>query len=264
MAALLGRNWLSELQLDWRSIFRCNNIETRLCENFSKVFEDGQGTILNYKGRISVAENATPRYFKPRPLPFLMKEKVENELIRLEKSGIISKVLSSEWAAPIVPVLKKNGSLRLCGDYRVTVNSTIIKDTHPIPTIEDIFAKLAGGTIFSKLDLSNAYLRIVLDDDSRKYTTINTHKGLFCYNRLPFGISSSPHIFQRFMDSILGDLDRVCCYLDDILVCGRTVEEHAFNLNRVIKRFLESGVRNFEGQVRIRTNQCHLLRSYNR
>ena len=138
---LLGRNWLSELQLNWQSVYQLRNLETKVFEEFQDVFDDSQGSILSYKGKIAIDSKAATKYFKPRPLPFSMKEKVEHELQRLENEGIISKVTSSEWAAPVVPVLKKNGSLRLCGDYRATVNSAIVKDTHPIPTIEEIFCE---------------------------------------------------------------------------------------------------------------------------
>ena len=89
-----------------------------------------------------------------------------------------------------------------------------------------MFSTLTGGQQFSKLDLSQAYQQIILDDDSRKYTTINTHRGLYQYTRLPFGISSSPAIFQRTMDSVLQGIPHVICYLDDILVTGYNQDEH--------------------------------------
>ena len=132
--------------------------------------------------------------------------KVEQELTRLQQQGIISPVNFSSWAAPIVPVLKPDDSVRICGDYRVTVNSVLQADTYPLPRIEDLFSKLTGGTIFSKLDLAHAYQQIALNEESRKLTTINTHKGLFQYNRLPFGITSTPSIFQCILETLLADV----------------------------------------------------------
>ena len=108
-----------------------------------------------------------------------------------------------DWATPIVPVPKTDGSVRICGDYKITVNQVAKLDKYPIPRIEDLFASLAGGKAFSKLDLSQAYQQIELDEESRQYVTINTHKGLFRYNRLPFGVASAPSIFQRIMENIL-------------------------------------------------------------
>ena len=84
----------------------------------------------------------------------------------------------SEWAAPIVPVPKKNGDIRICGDFKVTVNPVLDVHKYPLPTTEGLFASLAGGEKFSKIDLSQAYQQMILEEESRPYVTINTHKGL--------------------------------------------------------------------------------------
>ena len=145
-------------------------------------------------------------------MPYSMRDKVNQELEKLQQQGIIEPVQFSEWAAPIVPVLKSDGTIRICGDYRLTVNQASLVDTYPIPRIQDLYAKLAGGTKFTKLDMSQAYLQLPLDQESKELVTINTQKGLFHYNRLPFGVSSSPAIFQRVMDSILQGLPGVIVY----------------------------------------------------
>ena len=109
--------------------------------------------------------------------------------------------------------------------------------------VEELFTALAGGKLFSKLDLSHAYLQIPLDESSRRYVTINTHKGLFEYLRLPFGVASAPSIFQRVMENLLQGIPRVCVYLDDILVTGATSEEHLANLEQVLQRLHSAGMR---------------------
>ena len=124
-------------------------------------------------------KEASPRFFKARPLPYALKEKVEFELERLVKEGVIEPVQFSEWAAPIVPIVKVDNSIRICGDYKLTVNRVCKVDSYPIPKIEDLLANLAGGKTFSKLDLSHAYSQLPLDEESKKFVTINTHKGLF-------------------------------------------------------------------------------------
>ena len=126
----------------------------------------------------------------------------------------------SDWAAPIVPVMKSDKSIRICGDFKQTINKVSKLEHYPIPKINDLFATLSGGTSFSKLDLSQAYQQLVLNDEFKQYTVINTHQGLFRYNRLPFGIASAPGIFQRTMEGLLGGLPHVFVYLDDILVLG--------------------------------------------
>ena len=115
------------------------------------------GTIKDVKAKLEVKPDAIPLFKRPRPAPFSMKPMIDMELDRLD------------WAAPIVPVPKKDGRIRICGDYKVSVNQSLIVDQHPLPNPEELFTTLTGGQQFSKLDLSQAYQQIILDDDSRKY-----------------------------------------------------------------------------------------------
>ena len=112
-----------------------------------------------------------------------------------------------------------------------------------MPKPEDLFTSLSRDQKFSKLDLKNTYQQMLLDTDSRKYVTIYTHKELFCYTRLPFGIASAPAIFQRAMDSILQGLPRVLCYLDDTLITGTSKEDHLCNLEAVLSHLQEYSIR---------------------
>ena len=146
----------------------------------------------------------------------------------MQELGIITPVQHSEWAAPIVPIMKRDGSIHLCGDYKVTVNRVLTPDNYPLPRIEDIFAALQGGKLFSKLDLSQAYQQLPLDPDSKKFTTINTHKRLFQFERLPFGISTAS-TFQRLMENLLQGLPNVCVYIEDILVSDTSKADHIQN-----------------------------------
>ena len=115
-----------------------------------------------------------PQFHKARPVPYVIKDKIEDELQRLREDGIIEPVTFSKWAVPIVPVRKGTG-VRICGDYKVIVNQAIIEDKYPLPRVEDLYASLAWGSTFSKLDLSLAYMQLILDVESREYVTINTH-----------------------------------------------------------------------------------------
>ena len=112
-----------------------------------------------------------------------------------------------------------------------------------MPKINDIFASLAGGQLFTKLDLSKAYQQVALDETSQKYVVINTHLELFKYKRLPFGVASSPAIFQRVMDTLLQDIPMTVVYLDDILVTGRCLKEYWQNLEMVLQHLANSGLR---------------------
>lgn len=206
------------------------------------VFKDELGAITCAKASLYMDPQILPTFHRPCLVPFSLREKVEAKLERLERNRIIRPRQFSEWAAPIVAVLKSNGSVRVCDDYKVSDNKVIICDTHPIPRSEDIFAAMAEGVSFSKLDLSHAYLQLQLDDEARDYLVINTHKGLFEYTRMPFEITSAPAIFQRTMDNLLQGLIHVCMYNDNILITGEVEEEHLQTLNAVVTRLENAGV----------------------
>ena len=172
-----------------------------------------------------------------------MKPAVEDEYNRLEAEGIIEKVEFSEWATPMVHIPKADQTTRSCGDYAVTVNPQLNVPQYPIPLPEDVFQKLRGGKLFTKLDLRNAYQQLLIDEGSQQYVTINTHRGLYRYTRLPFGIASSPAIFQRTMDIILQGIDNVACIQDDILISGKDDVDHLRNLEAVLNRLEEYGLR---------------------
>ena len=168
---------------------------------------------------------------------------MEAELDRLKEQNVIEPVTFSEWAASIVPVLKNNNSVSICGDIKLTVNPITKLDHYPIPKIEDLFTKLSGGVIFSKLDLSQAYQQLQLEEESKKFIVINTHHGLFHYNRLPFEVSSAQGIFQRTMESQLQEILRTIVYLDDILVTGIGEGDHLKNLQNVLQKLEYCGLK---------------------
>ena len=256
--SLMGRNWLQHIKLDWKRIAQVSNFKPSnpeaLIRHHHQLFDSGLGTYSGGKVKIQVQPGSTPRFHKPRPVPFAIKEAVGMELDRLEAQGIIEKVTASDWAAPIVAVPKRDGSYRICGDYKVTTNPVLEVDQYPLPRPSDLFASLAGGKSFSTLDLTQAYQQLLLDDSSKKYTTINTHKGLYQYTRLPFGIASAPAIFQKTMDTILQGLPHVCCYLDDILVTGPNDQQHLATLESVFTRLETHG-------LRLKGDKCSFLKS---
>ncbi|XP_049274248.1 uncharacterized protein K02A2.6 [Rhipicephalus sanguineus] len=219
-----------------------------ILSEYEDVFEQELGLFKVPPVHLYVKGEAVPKFFKARPLSYALRDKVTEELERLVKSGVLSPVAHSEWATPIVPVLKKDGSVRICGDYKVTVNAACVTEHYPLPVIDDIFAALHKGDVYSTLDLRDAYNQIPLDDESKKLTTISTHKGLFCFNRLPFGVSSAPAIFQRTMENLLGGLSGVQAYLDDVLVAEGKADSGS-NLKAVLQRFRECG-------VKIRKDKC--------
>ena len=245
---LLGRSWLREINLDWPQIkaLHSTNSEANVKQVLNKhkdLFSSGLGTLKGIKATLNLKENASPKFHKPRPVPFARKAKVEDALVRLESQGIIKRVDHSEWAAPIVTPVKKNGDLRVCGDFKVTINPVLKVDQYPLPRIEEIFANLSGGQRFSKIDLSNAYLQMEVSEGSKKYLTVNTHKGLYQYERLVYGVASAPALWQRAMDQVLQGVPMTQCYMDDIVVTGKSDSEHLENLDKVLTRLDQFGLK---------------------
>ena len=134
----------------------------------------------------------------------------------------------------------------------MTVNPVLAIEKYPLPKPKDLMTNLAGGLRFSKLDLTQAYFQIVLDQESHKYVTINTHKGLYQYTRVPFGIASTPALFQRTMDTILQGIPNTICYLDDILVTGNSAETHLKSLTEVLQRLRQHG-------LKVRPSKCAFM-----
>ena len=133
--------------------------------------------------------------------------------------------------------------MRICGDFKQTVDAAAKVDRYPLPKVEDLLATLAGRKVFTKLDLCEAYQQVLLEEDSQKLVTINTQKGLFQQTWLPFGVSSAPEIFQHLMENILQGIPQVTVYLNDILIAGSLEAEHLTLLEKVLTRLQQAGLR---------------------
>ena len=149
--------------------------------------------------------------------------------------------MTSNWAAPIVVVAKKNGSIRICADFKTGLNDSLEMHRHPLPTPDELFARLNQGAWFTQIDFADAYLQIEVENDSKELLTINTTKGLFQYQRLPFGVKCAPGIFQEAMDSMTSGLEGCAAYLDDVIVTGATLEEHNKNVHALFRRIADFG-----------------------
>jgi hypothetical protein len=244
---LLGRDWLTKIPLDWpkiKAVFQTSTDQEirKLKARFGDLFDGSLGKVEGVTVSLELTEGATPKFVKPRPVPFATKDLIADELTTLVNAGVLKKVEYSEWASPIVAVKKPTGKLRICGDFSVTINKFLRVPEHPMPRVPELLAKLNGGQKFSKLDLSQAYQQVKLDEASQKLVTINTHLGLFSYTRVPYGISAAPALFQEITDKVLQGLNCGCC-LDDIVVTGRTDAEHLENLTQVLQRLHKFGFR---------------------
>ncbi|EPB70887.1 reverse transcriptase [Ancylostoma ceylanicum] len=162
---------------------------------------------------------------------------------RLVAADVLSLIDHPDWAAPIIVLQKKNESIRLCADYSTGLDDALEQDQHPLPTPDDIFAKLNGGRYFSQLDLAEAYLQLEMDEDSRPLLMTNTLRGFHRLNCLPSGVKPAPSIFQQYIDALIAGLDGTAAYLDVIIVTGRTIDEHNTCLNALLQRIHHHGFR---------------------
>nr|XP_029711531.1 uncharacterized protein K02A2.6-like [Aedes albopictus] len=254
---LLGREWLNAIPVDWNSVLQnpdavneiTNATSTRAAAlkevlgRFPKVFDDSIGKICSVQASLPLKNNARPVFLKARKIPFNLQKTVEDELDKLEAEGVLTKVNQSNWATPIVPVKKSQGRVRICGDYKQTVNPNLVVDRHPLPTVDELFASLAGGKKFSKIDLVQAYLQLEVAPEDREIPTLSTHRGLYRPNRLMYGVASAPAIWQRQMEVILQGIEGVSVFLDDIKVTGPDDATHLRRLEEVLRRLDQHGIR---------------------
>ena len=161
---------------------------------------------------------------------------IREEIEQLLKNGQIEKS-SSPWSFPVVVVLKKDGSLRFCIDYR-KLNSVTKKDGYPVLNVGELLDCLHGSTVYSTLDLASGYWQVMVSEEDCEKTAFVTKYGLYQWRTMPFGLATAPATFVRLMEEVLGDLRWKCVivYFDDITVYSKSVEKHLVHLSQVFDR----------------------------
>lgn len=198
--------------------------------------------------------SAQPIKLPPRRVPLHLQQEVAEHIKQMQDNNII-RPSCSPWAAPVVLVRKKDGSLRFCVDYR-KLNEVTRKDAYPLPRIDDALDSLTNACWFSTLDLASGYWQVEVDPQDRPKTAFITRQGLFEFNVLSFGLCNSPSTFQRLMDVVLADLQWTTClvYLDDIIVFGRTFQEHLQRLDEVLCKLRYAN-------LKVKPSKCTLFAS---
>ena len=191
--------------------------------------------------RIHLKEGAKPYALTtPRRVAIPLLPKVEAELKRMEKLGVIVPVEDpTEWCSGMVVVPKPNGQVRICVDL-TKLNESVRRERHPLKAVDETLAQLAGAKVFTKLDANSGFWQIPLAPESQNLTTFITPFGRYCFTRMPFGINSAPEFFQREMSALLRGLEGVVCQIDDILVFGKNQQEHDENLEPVLNRLAQA------------------------
>lgn len=200
------------------------------------------GTLGTTEHHIELLDN-TPVYLKPRRFPDPVAEEIEKQCRELQLLDVIEES-SSPYSSPVVPIRKKDGSLRLCIDYR-KLNSVTKPDRFPLPNLTDSIYSLYGMKWFTSLDLIKGYYQLNLEESSRELTAFATPRGHWQFKRMPFGLRNAPAAFQREMTQIMKSFPwkNVVVYLDDILIMSPTFEEHIEMVDKVLSMLKTHGVK---------------------
>ncbi len=190
---------------------------------------------------------------RPRRVPIAWRDEAKKEVDKMLRQGVVQ-LSSSPWASPVVLVRKKDNTLRYCIDYR-QVNDVTIKDSYPLPRIDDTLDALQGATLFSTLDLASGYWQVEVDPVDKEKTAFVTEGGLYEFNVMPFGLCNAPATFERLMEKVLSGLHWKTClvYIDDIIVFGSTLDSHLQRLEEVLKRITEAN-------LKVSPSKCQWLR----
>ena len=217
------------------------DLGSALQTKYPKVFS-GIGKLKEYRLKLHVDPEVTPVAQKPRRVPFALREKVTAKVEDLIAKDIVERVDGpTSWVSPVVVAPKSVGDIRLCVDM-IKANQAIIRERIPIPTVDEVVENLKGSAVFSKLDLRLGFHQIELDEESRDITTFATHEGLFRYKRLSFGVNSAPEKYQQIIRQVVSDIEGVLNIADDMVVHGKSIEEHDQSLHKVLQKLEEKNL----------------------
>ena len=201
-----------------------------------------------------VLSDDTPIYQRPRRFPQPVNEEIERQCLELTEADIIEPSMSP-WSSPVVPVRKKDGSLRLCVDYR-KLNAVTVPDKFPVPNLLDSIFGLKGAKFFSKFDLIRGYYQVPLDNNSKQYTAFSTNRNHWQFKRLSFGLRNAPSAFQREIQAVLRAFpsNKVIAYIDDILILSSSFEEHIELVGKVLETLKIYG-------IKLKASKCDLFKA---
>jgi len=236
---------LNESQKEIFTEFLCRNKSV-----FSEIIVAGNCNVINH---VINVRDASPIKQVPRRIPIHLREEVNKIINEMKEEGVIEES-HSPWISPAVLVKKKDGSLRFCVDYR-KLNAVTVKDSYPLPRIDDILSQLSGNIWFSTLDLKSGYWQIKIRPEDREKTAFSIGSGLWQFTVMPFGLCNAPATFERLMEKVLGKLiSKICLvYLDDVIIFGKSFNEMLMNLEKVFECFRSAN-------LKINPKKCELFK----
>lgn len=243
-----------------RSVRQLSQDEAQKLSQLLVTFQNAFAKDDNDLGKTTVTQHridtgtSPPIRQRPRRTPLAFMGEEEKEIARMKKKGVIEES-TSPWSSPVVLVRKKNGSVRFCIDYR-KLNAVTVKDSYPLPRIEDCFDALSGSKHFSTMDLASGYWQIEVHPQDQAKTAFVTKSGLYQFTVLPFGLANGPSTFERCMETVLHGLQWQTCliYLDDIIVFAESLDQHFSRLSEVLMRIQAAG-------LKLNAPKCHFLQT---
>ena len=220
--------------------------------SYSDLFDNTTvGCLKDYEYSIKLKTGAVPKIHPPRQVPFSIQDKVTAELERMTRLGVLARVDEpTEWVNSMV-IVERDNKMRICLDPSI-LNKSIMREHTHLPTQDEVLSQISGAVYFTKLDCKDGYWQIKLSHDSSMLTTFNTHIGRYRYTRLPFGLNSANEIFQKKVSQVYERLDGVTVMYDDILLYGKTIDEHNERLQKTLQRTREYG-------IKLNKNKCRFL-----
>ena len=208
---------------------------------FAELFQ-GLGTMPDIFSIALKPDTKPYKIFSPRPIPIGLRDQAKQEINKMLELNVIRPVdVPTEWCFGLTIAFKADGKIRMCVDLTM-LNRGVQRELYPLPRVSDMLSQLSTGQLFTKLDANSGFWQIILEEESQLLTTFLTPWGRFCYNRMPFGISSAPEFFQKSMEKILHGLEGVICMMDDILIFGKNSKEHWKRVRLALERIRDSGM----------------------
>lgn len=244
-SSMLPTSGLSKAEYD-----KAEDLLNSYSDVFSTSAEDiGQTNLAYHDITTTTDKPVRQRAYRTSPN---MRVEIQHQVDDLLQRGIIEESFSP-WSSPIVMVKKKDDTYRFCVDYRA-LNAVTVRDSHPIPRQDDSIDALSSSSYFSVIDLSSGYWQVQLHPDSKEKTAFTTGTGLYHFNVMPFGLVNAPMTFQRLMERVLHGLHWSTClvYLDDCIILGKNFNEHLVNLQEVLRRIREAG-------LKLKPSKCQLF-----
>jgi len=247
-----GELWKEEVNLN-HLLPKQREIVWGLLAKYRQMWDGHLGHVTTANHRIELIPGAKPVQVQPYRAGPRARELESEEVQRMLKAGVIEPAIS-EWASPVVLVPKPDGKMRFCVDYR-KLNAITVRDTYPLPRMDECIDSLGDATLFSTLDCNSGYWQIPVSPEDIEKTTFTCHEGLFWFLRMPFGLRNAPATFQRTMDILLSGLKWKTClvYLDDIIIFSKSEEEHARHLDQVLTLLAGAG-------LSLNLKKCHFFR----